>query len=178
LADQNLVADLDRTMTVEKAVVAGWQRVQGCHSDGEARVFAQALARKRVRVALPDDFTAFIRGLQNRIKEKHDRQSPEGQALRSLREIRVRASPSWASDEVSLFIWFIKDDSSLCPEGIGWDGLCASWLGFVQSSGRFKEVAGVVAELEDISAREYVDSDPLDLDHLSIGLSEGQGDET
>jgi hypothetical protein len=147
-------------MTVEKAVVAGWQRVQGCHSDDEARVFAQALARKRVRVALPDDFTAFIRGLQNRIKEKHE------------------ASPSWASDEVSLFIWFIKDDSSLCPEGIGWDGLCASWLGFVQSSGRFKEVAGVVAELEDISAREYVDSDPLDLDHLSIGLSEGQGDET
>jgi hypothetical protein len=72
LADQNLAADLDRTMTVEKAVVAGWQRVQGCHSDDEARVFAQALARKRVRVALPDDFTAFIRGLQNRIKEKHE----------------------------------------------------------------------------------------------------------
>jgi hypothetical protein len=49
LADQYLVADLDRTMTVEKAVVARWDRVAGCLTDGERRDFGRALARKRAR---------------------------------------------------------------------------------------------------------------------------------
>jgi hypothetical protein len=35
LADRNLVVDLDRTMTVEKAVVANWTRIPGCTTDEE-----------------------------------------------------------------------------------------------------------------------------------------------
>ena len=132
-------------MTVEKGVVAKWQRIQGCGSDKERRRFAQALMRKRARAVFPDDFTELAGSLQGRIKEKHDRQSPEGQALRSLREIRVKASPSWASVEVSVFFWFIKDDSSICPDGSSWDGLCSLWLGLVRPVGRFKEDEGEVA---------------------------------
>jgi len=167
LADQNLVADLDRIMTVEKGVVAKWQRVQGCSSDADRRNLAQALARKRARMAFPDDFSELVGTLKDRMKEKHDRQSPEGQALRSLREIRVQASPSWEADEVSLFFWFVRDEASTCPDGVSWDNLLASWLNLVPPAGRFKEVTGVVAGLEDMTANEYVESDPLDLDHLT-----------
>jgi hypothetical protein len=49
LRDKELVADLDRVMTVEKAVVASWMRVPGCMTDQEARDLARALARKRTR---------------------------------------------------------------------------------------------------------------------------------
>lgn len=42
VAEQGLVADLERVMTVEKAVVAQWQWVQGCRDDVQARALAQA----------------------------------------------------------------------------------------------------------------------------------------
>jgi hypothetical protein len=95
IASRKLVADLDRVMTVEKPVVACWKRTPGWGTDVEARHFVQALARKRVRFAFPDDFTVFVRKLLKRLEEKHDRDSIEGRALRGLREIRVNAAPSW-----------------------------------------------------------------------------------
>ena len=167
IAELRLVADLDRTMTLEKGVVAKWQQTQGCDSDEDRRKFAQALARKRARAAFPDDFTKLAEKLHKRLKEKHDRQSPEGRALRSLREIRVKAAPSWGATKVSIFFWFIKDDSSVCPDESSWDTLCSRWLELVKPAGRFNEVEGLVADLEGIPASEYVDSDQLDLDHLS-----------
>ena len=57
-AREGLVVDLDRTMTVEKAVVAGWTRTPGCASDEQVKDFALALGRKRSRAAFPDDFAA------------------------------------------------------------------------------------------------------------------------
>lgn len=88
-----LVADLDRVMTIEKGVVAAWERIPGCRNDDESRSLGQALARKRTRWAFPDDFTQLASGLQSRLQEKHDKQSDEGAALRALRQIRVRAAP-------------------------------------------------------------------------------------
>ena len=100
LRTDRLVADLDRTMTVEKAVVAQWVRIAGCRTDADARRFALALVRKRARVAFPDDFTVLVARLQARLLERHDKQSEEGRALRALREIRVRATPSWEATTV------------------------------------------------------------------------------
>jgi hypothetical protein len=37
----------------------------------------------------------------------------------------------------------------------------------VPATGRFTEVDGAVLTLDDLTAREYVESDPLDVDHLS-----------
>jgi hypothetical protein len=39
-----LVADLDRAMTVEKRIVAGWFRTDGCMNETEVRLLADALA--------------------------------------------------------------------------------------------------------------------------------------
>lgn len=167
VADQRLVADLDRVMTVEKAVVAAWERTEGCRAEDEARRLSLALARKRARTAFPDDFVEFARPLMDRMSERHDRQSDEGRVLRSLREIRVRAAPSWDAGAVELMFWFVRNDDESAFEAEDWKH-CRTALPQAQSTaGRFVRVDGVVLSLDDLTARDYVESDPLDLDHLS-----------
>ncbi|WP_428277729.1 hypothetical protein [Candidatus Palauibacter sp.] len=148
VADQRLVADLDRVMTVEKAVVAAWEQIDGCQTEEDARRLSLALARKRSRTAFPDDFVEFARPLMDRMSERHDRQSDEGRVLRSLREVRVRAAPSWDETEDAEHCLTALPQAQPAP-------------------GRFVRVDGVVLTLDDLTARDYVESDPLDLDHLS-----------
>lgn len=169
LAGARLVADLDRVMTLEKSVVATWTRTAGYVDDADGRRFAQALARKRVRFAFPDDFVDVARKLDERLKDKHDKNSDEGRGLRALREIRVQATPFWEAPEVAVFLWFIRNGEDADFESKNWAGLLADWLKRLPASGRFKTVDGQVASLEDMTAQEYIDSDPLDLDHLSTG---------
>ena len=170
-AGMGLVADLDRTMTVEKAVVAEWNRTPGWEADTELQEFSCALARKRARFAFPDDFVAATRDLQRRLAGKHDVHSAEGAHLRALREIRVRAAPSWRSNVVHLTWWFIKDSD---PVGVGvdWSGHLESWLFRFDESDRFRLDASVACRLEDMTARDYVESNRLDLDRLSTGRRE------
>jgi len=167
LRDHALVGDLDRAMTVEKAVVATWERFAGCLTDRETRDFARALARKRIRFAFPDDFTGLASKLQSRLQDKHDKQSDEGDALRALREIRVRAAPSWDDDPVEILFWFIRHEDEPDFKGQRWDRFLEDWLKLAPPTGRFRSVNGVVMTLDDLTARDYVESDPLDLDHLS-----------
>ncbi len=167
LRDRRLVVDLDRVMTVEKSVVTAWTRVEGCRTDDDARRLSLALARKRARFAYPDDFVAFASPLTKRMSSKHHKHSEEGRALRSLREIRVKAAPSWEADEVELSFWFIRNEDEPSFENKGWHEYTDAWLALVPPQGRFKKVEGVVQTLDDLTARDYVDSDPLDLDHLS-----------
>ena len=167
LGEQRLAADLDLVMTVEKAVVAGWERVVGCRSDAEVRRFALVLARKRVRFAFPDEFVALVQPLQRRLVQKHDKQSAEGRALRSLRGIRVRAAPSWDASSVGLTFFIIRHSGALDFEGASWSDLMATWLGRLAPAGRYAELSGLVQTLDDLTARDYVESDPLDIEYLS-----------
>lgn len=169
LSARRLVADLDRVMTVEKPLVATWERMPGWSTDAEARAFALALSRKRVRSAFPDDFTALARKLQNRLADKHEKNTDEGRGLRALDEIRVHASPSWDTPQVDIFFWFIRNEGDADFEGKIWADLLKEWLKLVPITSRFKSIEGQVVTLQDMNAREYVDSDPLDLDHLSRG---------
>ena len=167
MAEDRLVADLDRTMTVEKALVAGWTRTPGWETDQEQRSFAATIARKRSRFAFPDDFVAAAQDFQHRLVDKHDKRTPEGAHLRTLREIRVSATPSWDADPVHLAWWFIKDDD---PEGVDahWPKFLDQWLALFDWSGRFRLDTLIACRLEDMTARDYVESDLLDLDRLSI----------
>lgn len=167
VADRNLVADLDRVMTVEKSVVASWPRVPGCNTDEEATRFAQALSRYWARFAFPDDFATFVSKLRERLTEKHDRKSPEGEALRSLREIRVAAAPSWADEQIELTFLFIRNEDEHDFEGKSWDEFLAKWLALVPANGRYGSVSGLVIPLRDMTAQEYVASAQLDLDHVT-----------
>ena len=103
----------------------------------------------------------------SRVLERHDKQSEEGRALRALREIRVRAAPSWESTTVEVTFWFIREEEAMDFEGRRWDTLLDAWLQLIPAAGRFRHVHGTVLALEDLTAKEYVESDPLDLDHLS-----------
>ncbi len=167
LREKLLVADLDRVMTVEKSVLVRWGRVTGCRTDVEMRRLSLALARKRARAAFPDDFVRFANPLKERMLEKHDRNSDEGRAARALREIRIRAEPSWDAGSARLFFWLVRDDDAAPEDAAILLSFLQDWLRRIPPDGRFVEVSGVVASLDDMTARDYVESDPLDLDHLS-----------
>lgn len=167
VSGQRFVADLDRIMTVEKSVVTKWDRIPGCRTDDEIRAFANALARKYARFAFPNDFTSLVKRLQTRLLEKHDKSNDEGEALRALREIRIRAAPSWDADEIELTFWFIRDEESTSLNS-NEETLLNSWLKLVPAAGRFKRVDGLIVSLDGLTATDYVESDRLDLDHLSM----------
>jgi hypothetical protein len=171
VADVNLVADLDRVMTVEKTVVAKWQRTSGCQNDTDANNLRHALARKRIRFAFPDDFGIFVKRLHDRLQKKHDKDSDEGRALRALQEIRVRAAPSWDADSVELTFWFIRGEDQPNFEGKEWYEWLENWLNLLPVSGRF-QADGQVVTLDDLTARDYLESDSLDLDHLTLRFSQ------
>jgi hypothetical protein len=168
VSEHKLVADLDRVMTVEKAVVAGWSRVRGCLSDEQIRNLSKALARKRVRFAFPNEFTHFVNPLQSKFQNKHSKQSDEGEALQALLEVRVRAAPSWDASEINLIFLFVRDEDEATFKGTNWSQLLDQWLKLVPASEKFTSVEGQVLTLDDLTAKDYLESDPLDLDHLSI----------
>lgn len=161
-----LVADLDRVMTVEKSVVARWKRTRGCQDDADSRRLALALTRKRARFAFPDDFAPFVDPLRKRLSSKHDKNSPEGRALRALQEIRVSAHPSWDAPQVSLTFWFIHNEEQPVFEGESWVSWLDKWMKLLPPGTRFKP-EGLRATLAELRAADYLGSDPLDLDHLS-----------
>ena len=162
-----LVADLDRTMTVEKALIAGWTHIPGWETDDELRDFAYALARKRSRFAFPDDFVAATRRLQEHLVDKHIKQTDEGAYLRALREIRVRAAPSWDDGEVQLSWWFIKEADPVDVQ-VDWPTFLDQCLALFDQTGRFRLDPPIACRLEGMTARDYVESDHLDLDRLSV----------
>jgi hypothetical protein len=172
LLGNHLAIDLDRVMTVEKSVVASWKRTPGYTSDDEGRTLAQALARKRARFAFPDDFNRFSKKLQDRLTEKHEKSTDEGRGLRTLREIRVAASPDWTAPVVELMFWFVRDDAHADFNGTTWADLLRAWLKLIPASGRFASTEGQVVTLVEMTAADYVMSDRIDLDHLSSGLED------
>lgn len=167
LEEQRLAVDLDRTMTIEKAVMASWRRTPGWSSDAELRSFAGALVRKHSRFAFPDDFVQLAKKLQKRLEEKHEKESVEGRGLRALRELRVNATPSWDAATVTLTFWFVRDDLDVDFEGQSWASLIESWMRLLPEGDRFVKIYGQITTLEDLTAADYVGSDLLDLDHLS-----------
>lgn len=172
VAQHGLVADLDRIMTVEKALVARWTRTPGWERDDEVRAFAQALSRKRARFAFPDDFVEAARKLQSRIIDKHDKNSDEGAYLRALREIRVRAAPSWDDDKIQLSWWFIIEDDPVGIADADWSKICESWLKLFAQGIKYSIEPPVACRLEDMTAGDYVESDLLDFERLSLPRDE------
>lgn len=164
-----LVADLDLVNTVEKAVLVGFAPVRGCRTDDEIRRFAEILARKRVRFAFPDSFTEMLGKWQSRLRGKHEKFSEEGQAARWIRQFRLAASPNWNADQIQLHFWIILDDAA--PEGSASliEKQFEKWVATFSRPVELTKITWQVASLDTMTAREYLQSDPLDLDHLSGG---------
>lgn len=167
LSSEKLVADLDRALTIEKSCLVEQVRRQGCVSDDERRKFSIALARKRGRFAFPNDFNAMLKRLTDRIKKKHGKGSLEGKVLEQLAEIRVRAAPDWNADRVELTMMLITEDGPNPITDEEWSNQIADWQKLVTLCGRYGGFDIVRGSLDDFTARDYAESDLLDLDHLS-----------
>ena len=165
VASKNLVADLDCVMTVDKRIVAGWTRTRGCANDDEIRKLSDAVKRKYGRFAFPEDFNRFVGDLQDRLKEKHNKRSDEGDVLRGLEQIRVRAAPSWDAPEVELMFWFIAKPENVVE--VSQSGMVLKWEKRIQPKDRFKRVFSQLVTYEELRTQEYLESDQLDLDYLS-----------
>jgi hypothetical protein len=166
LADQNLLADLESTMTVEKAVLAPLQRQPGVTTDREAADFARALGRKRQRFAFPDVFNAAIRPLLRRLDNRAGKDSEEGRHVDALIEIRAAAAPAWEAPSVAITLWLIKGHD---PKSQDWPKFAREWGGLIADASGVYFLDGLprVVRLEDMKASEYLDSYQLDLDQLS-----------
>jgi hypothetical protein len=165
---RRLVADLDRSMTVDKTVMVRWERIAGVSNDIEGRAFALALSRKASRFAFPDDFNEYVAPLAKRLREKHDKQSPEGNALRALAEVRVMAEPHWDAPEVDLTFYFIREQDAVAEfDGKPWLVWAEKWMALLTNSARFKNPHPIVQDHATMIVAEYLQSDQLDLEHLS-----------
>ena len=168
LGSHGLAADLERVTTLEKRVLArlSAQRITGAANDIEQRRIASALARKRARAALPDDFVKFVAPLQKRVKARHGKDSEEGRFFTAVREIRVVSDPNWGADHVDVTLLFLFDHIDEIPSDA--DTHIAAFMGLVADVSRFT-LTGFVRAFEQITAATYLNSDALDLDALSDG---------
>jgi hypothetical protein len=169
VADRGLVADLDRTMAVEKSVVATWTRIVGCATDDEKVSFAAALARKRQRFAFPQGFNAGLVKFKRRLKENREKSTAEGRLIGALDDIRAEPHPNWDGPQVTVLFWFLLardqdidlDESRRVIET--WMRRVAFPMPFVLADPAFELV-----EQEDMTVRDYLASHPLDYDDLSL----------
>jgi hypothetical protein len=166
VADRNLVADLNRMMTVEKSILASFDHIRGVRTANEAEAFAEALSRHRRRFAFPDDFNTALAKFQKRLKEKAGKSnSEEGKHVDALSQIRVAANPSWDAEKVAVTLWLIKRDD---PDPAQWPKWTAEWVKRIDQTGRYVlDGEPRLTRLEDLRASEYLSSQQLDLDHLS-----------
>lgn len=162
--------DLDRILTAEKSVILSGDLRRGLLGRDAQRRFAAGVARVFDRFAFPDDLSRALGPLVARVKRKHDRNSPEGRALRSIEEIRVTGSPSWEASEINVFVTFSpqtrKEALNTMPEE-DWETVVDGWLRRTRSHGVVRSVDGAMIPFDELTARDYIDSDALDLDFLS-----------
>ena len=169
VADRHLVADLERTMAVEKSVVATWKRVPGCTTDEERVAFADALARKRQRFAFPNGFNRGLVRFRRRLKEKREKSTPEGRLIDALDHIRAAPRPKWDASKVMVFFWLLlkRDQDIDFSEA---RNVIEGWMKLIALSQPFAlaEPPFLLVEQEDMTVRDYLASHPLDYDDLSL----------
>ena len=164
-ADLALVADLEQTMTVEKSILTTWKQSQGCVSDEERREFSRVVGQKRARPAFRDEFSGVARPLRDWLDTVGKSGRRTNVELDWFREIRVLATPDWNADSIELFFLFIlSDDSPAFDEGL----FLQEFEEFVRPVGPFVSVSGMVYQLADLRADEFVYSDRLEYDDLSL----------
>lgn len=141
-------ADLTKCTTVEKSVLSALtgKRVQGCATDDDRTNFARATSRHRGRHAFPDDVSRSLNKLRERLREKRAKQSPEGERIREVAEIRVNAPAGWTADALALELRFIVHATSLPPLGDDPLGASATTTEWLNSPRTIAEVAARIGD--------------------------------
>lgn len=166
-------ADTSLLVSAEKSILLGAGRISAVTSDASRRRFAEGIGRAFERSALPDDLVLALNGLTQRIKQKHDKDSPEGRALRLLEDIRIRGFPSWTADEINVRVLFCpptQDEAEVCMAPEEWDGMIEQWIARAEPRGVIRSIQGDWLPFDKMTARDYLDTDCLDLEYLSSRL--------
>lgn len=167
----NIVVDLSQAMTVHKSVIAKLTRASGLRTDRDRTAFADAIARKYGRFAFPDAFAeGVLRSLRARIKKSHGRASDQGRTYASIDSVRVAASPSWDSSDVTVGFRFI-----LAPEGrrnedrVVMNGVLAALLENIEWPAGFRaeDPPFTLLTTDEMSATEWLDSQEVDWQFIS-----------
>jgi hypothetical protein len=171
-APDGLVADLGRLMSISKALLSTWTRVEGFSTEAAATNFARGLERAYGRFAFPDAFNESIRPLEDAIKSKFWKEgSPLGKALRSLVELRVKPSAAWDSKSVgiSFFLIFDAHEKRQAEPAVIFTEFESALKGLPWVAPFSLADPGIrIGSYDDFSARDYVESVPLDLNALSF----------
>jgi hypothetical protein len=168
----NTFADLDFVITAEKALLVDAELARGLPDEASQRRFAVGVGRVFSRFAFPDDLSYVFRGLVGRVRDKHARDSDEGRALEALEEIRLTAVPGWDADAIDVFVTFApptRAEAEAIMDEESWDDMVDGWIRRLEPLGVIRSVDGAMIPLDEMTAREYLDSDALDLDYLSWG---------
>lgn len=164
LAEHGLVADLDVISTIQKEVVARWDRTGGCIDETERAEFAICLARHKQRFAFPDGFDATIKKFRRWIERRAEQNNPSGDFIRIIDEIRVRCD-DWFGNPLALeFICILKRDP-VPGELQTWESPRAQLE--LQVTPDCPDSFVRIAAKVDVSLIEYQASHYLDLDGLS-----------
>lgn len=171
---ENVVVDFSRTMSVSKELLVTWKRQCGCPSEKEQLLFSRSLERFFGRFAYPDAFNDSMISFRKAVHNRYDKNSLFGKALRSIRELRVYPHANWNSPNsvpITLIVVLdeeiereVKDRSEIYDQikpkidQIDW-GIPFS----------LHQEQGIrLAELKDLTAVDYLNSYPLDLNSLSF----------
>jgi hypothetical protein len=155
-------------MTVEKTVVANWNRSPGVIPDQERVDFADALARKRQRFAFPDSFNAGLVKFRDRLKEKEGKASPEGSLIAALDQIRVQPNADWNALSVAVSLWFLLEPNAKIEFDAS-RSIIEAWVGRIRLSEPFSltNPPFYLVERRDMTLDDYMQSYRLDYDDLS-----------
>ena len=134
LTEPEAFADLSVVATIDKALFADLPRTAGIDQtdDDAVRKFGRAVGRRFGRFPFPDEVVPWLRPLEVVMQSKHDKNSPEGAAMREVVELRVEAIGGWQSPPYALTLsvivkpgvvpTFPTDEPPPCPEDL------ARWL--------------------------------------------------
>ncbi|AGS25480.1 hypothetical protein [Rhizobium etli] len=173
LPGENLVVDLTKLCVVQKKALAGMRRAIGFNSDETRCTFAQTLERRYGRFAFPDALSdGPLTAIRNQSKDKHKKNSDSGRVYRSLRCIRVSASPDFNTRGAEIQFLAVLDEEARLEATTT---EIKKELNSIAASSKFNwpeefERAVPLFRIvtpDSISAREWFTSQQIDLDFLS-----------
>ena len=173
-APEGVVVDFSRTMSVTKALLLTWTRSRGCADDAQQLEFARCLEMFFGRFAFPDDFVRSVASLRKAILDKYSKEGSDlGKAIRSIRELRAVPHAAW-SDTASVPVSFIAilddEEKREIKDRKRIRELLKPAIDAIKWKSPFSiHPEGLsLATLADLTAADYLNSFPLDVNSLSF----------
>ncbi|SFR40373.1 hypothetical protein SAMN04488005_1488 [Yoonia tamlensis] len=173
-APENTVVDFTRAMSVKKDLLVKWNKQRGCPSEVDLQNFARSLERFFGRFGYPDEFNESMETFRKAVNGKYGKPNSEfGKAIRSVSEFRVFPHKPWDNPEsVPITILAILKDAD--EREI--DDIESLRRELMDQASKIKwfapfspnEVVLRLASLNELSAAEYLNSYPLELNALSF----------